>query len=78
MKKLWFTVKQIEINPAIAFSAFRNLVLTCGGIAIFSFVFSLRWFWIPFAAFGLAGLWAILYSFEYNYRARRLRDFRYE
>jgi hypothetical protein len=67
----------VKINREIAFSAIHNLILTCGGIAIFSFIAALKLFYMVPAIAGLGLLWYLLYRFEIAYRTQRLERFRY-
>lgn len=67
----------MKMNWPIAWNATHNLIICIGVIALFSFIVTLKLFFLVTSLLFLAALWYLLYKIELGWRTRRLRDFRY-
>lgn len=71
--KIFFERKNMkDIKWGIAFHSLQILILCFGLIAVFSFIFTLRWFWIPPALGCFLFGWYLIYRLEIASREVRL------
>lgn len=67
-----------SIHREIAWHSLRVLIFLIGIMATGAYFCSLRWFFMLLSVAFFAAAWWTLYTFELNYRRRRMERFSYD